>query len=164
MEASSDFIQQHPYMSMALGFVAGYGIIQLTARVQNAKATTATTTTSSTAAATADTGNTTSTNSNTSSTEKFYERFSLGNQQQQQEQQQQFPDVNPWAAVGNQKMTGEMSPVRWNKTTDVRGEPAGVRSQQVPVESAFLKNPRATEARIDELEVKSLRKPRAIEY
>lgn len=134
----TDFVQDHPYLALAIGVVAGYGVITFYQPE----------TKSATAAETA-----TEQEAHTQKTP------GLG-----MSEHNLFPDFNPLANLNLQERTGIMNPVTWNKTSDVRGEPQGVRNLQLPVESSFMKNPRGTEARIDELEMKNLRKPRAIEY
>ena len=134
----TDTIQAHPYISLVAGFMIGYGIISYT--------------------------NPTPTNTTVAPTTAPTVPVATGVANIPDSSDDQFPDTNPLAGLNLQERTGIMNPVRYNQTTDVRGEPQGVRDQQVPVESSFMKNPRGTEARIDEIEVKSLRKPRAIEY
>ena len=135
-------IQTHPYIALVASFIVGYGIINYTTPNKAQPPPTKKPDTTATASTTPP------------KTEQFFGAA----------EQSQYPAVNPLAGISLQERTGVMNPVRWNKTTDVRGEPKGVRNQTMPVESSFLKNPRAVEARIDESEVKHLRKQRQIEY
>lgn len=143
-------IEQYPWQSLALAVAAGYVVIRLTSKTrQNAvqqKPTTAEQTAPS--------------HTPQISLRQLNQQDAIG----VDAGSTNYPSFNPLANLNIQERTGTMNPVMWNKTTDVRGEPKGVRLLQMPVESSFLKNPKGTEARLDELDIKDLRRERTIEY
>ncbi|HEY9757772.1 MAG TPA: hypothetical protein V6C97_21560 [Oculatellaceae cyanobacterium] len=161
-------MSEHPYLSLVGAFIVGRQIIAFTSKPNNNGQTTTTASPNKQDATTKNTDANKAAQSTSAdaaaAVEKYYNN-SKGGRSMAQLNNGQFPDVSPLAYLTLEQRTGIMSPVMSGlKTRDVRGEPQGVRNQKVPVETSFLKNPRATEAQIDELDVKNLRKGRAIEY
>lgn len=138
MEQITSMIEQHPYVALAVGLVVGYGVITLTTTTKQeivAQTTTPDAEQQQTAA--------TSTTS-----EGFYGTALPANP---------FPETNPLANLNITERTGIMNPVLYNKSYDVRGEPQGVRNQDV-VEAAWMKNPRGAESALDERQIKGMRR------
>lgn len=164
MDTLRNFVSEHPYLSLAGAFIIGRQIIAFTSKPNNNGQTTSSSNKQD-ATKNKDTTAAPSTSADAAAAVEKYYNNSKGGRSMAQLNNGQFPDVSPLAYLTLEQRTGVMSPVMSGlKTRDVRGEPQGVRNQKVPVETSFLKNPRATEAQIDELDVKNLRKGRAIEY
>jgi hypothetical protein len=155
MDTVTGMIQKHPYISLVVSLMLGYAIIAYTQPAAPAAPSTPANEKKSSSSSSSDSTSSSTTTSN--SQESFYQLNTARNSQ--------FPEFNPAIFQSLHERTGIMNPVMAsNKTLDVRGEPKGVREQVVPVETSFLKNPRVTEAKIDEIEVKNLRKERSVEY